>query len=366
MSIAARFVFVLVTLLGLSLPGAVSAQAIWVEVIGHAVAANDKDKPAARRRALADALIAAGMAGGVSMKGHTVVDKGRVVRDVTMMRAAGRVLRYDNLGEAWASNTIQIRLRALVAPLEGPACGYRRKIVLMALSPQFRTSPNAPAWTTQLGAELYNDAMARLDRHSAVTIDRVMGQGQSPVSPHKNLDFDYTALTRGAVRTKTGDTQLSTVIDIDTERTSRGQQVVLRVKIQLIEGTGQVTERILANSVKLPGTGPISNALSKHRRKMKAELSKGFAEILEGLIDVATCTPIAAHVVNVGGTLSVSVGSRQGLTRGALAFTENPASDFEALEIVRLNAERATLRPVDPSTPLSVFDGRLVRFVDSK
>ncbi|MFY0682365.1 MAG: hypothetical protein JXR13_17475 [Thalassovita sp.] len=362
----ARFVFVLAALLALSLPSLATAQAVWVEVIGHAVAANSKDKPAARRRALADALISAGMAGGVRMKGHTVVDKGRVVRDVTMMRAAGRVLRYDNLGEAWSANTIQVRLRALVAPLEGPACGYRRQIILMALSPQFRNSPNAPAWSNQLGAELYNDAMARLDRHNSVTVDRVMGQGQTPVSPSKNLNFNYTALTRGAVRTKSGDTQLVTIIDIDTEQTSRGNAVVMRAKLQLIEGTGQITERTLSNSVRLPGTGPISNRVGKRRGKLKAELSEGFEEILEGLIDVATCTPVAAHVSRSGGTLSVPVGSRQGLTRGALAFTENPASDFEALEIVRLNGERATLRPVDPATPLSVFDGRLVRFVDSK
>lgn len=355
----------LAALFALALPIAAQAQAIWVEVIGHAVASNNSDKPAARRRALADALISAGMAGGVQMKGHTVVDRGRVVRDLTMMRAAGRVLRYDNLGEAWSGNTIQLRLRALVAPLEGPACGTRRNIVLMAMAPEFRTSPEAPAWAAQLGAELYNDAMSRLKRHNAVEVKHVMGMGQAPVSPKKITSFDYSALTRGHIHTHPGDTQLTTWFEIDTEWGKGGENLVLRVKLQLIEGTGQVTERTLSNAVKLPGRGPITNALGKRRHKLKAALAEGFPEILEGLMDLATCTPVAAHVVRNGKTLTVPVGRRQGLSRAALAFTENPASDFEALEIVNLSGESATLRPVDPSTPLSVFEGRIVRFVDA-
>ena len=353
------------TLLTFALPIAAQAQAVWVEVIGHAVAANKKDKPAARRRALADALISAGMAGGVSMKGHTVVDKGRVVRDLTMMRAAGRVLRYDRLGEAWSGHTIQIRLRALVAPLEGPACGTRRKIVLVAMAPEIHTSPNAPAWTSQLGAELYNDAMRRVSRYNHVDVKHVMGMGQAPVSPRKITSFDYKALTRGHIHTHPGDTQLTTWFEIDTEMGPLGEQVVLRARLQLIEGTGQRTERELSNAVTLPGRGPITSAIGKKRHRLKANLSKGYTEILEGLMDLATCTPVAAHVARSGNTLSVSVGKAQGLSRSALAFTENPASDFEALEIVKLQGNRATLRPVDPATPLSVFDGRIVRFVDS-
>ncbi|CUH66544.1 hypothetical protein TG4357_02477 [Thalassovita gelatinovora] len=350
----------------IGLPLAASAQAVWVEVIGHAVAANAKDKPAARRRALADALIAAGMAGGVSMKGHTVVDRGRVVRDLTMMRAAGRVLRYDNLGEAWGGNTIQIRLRALVAPLEGPACGARRHLVLVALPPDIRVSPNAPAWAAQLGAELYNDALARLDRKRSVTLDKVLARGQKPISSTKNTSMSYASLTRGDVRLQGGDTQLATWFDINTEYgDGKGRQLVIRVQIQLIEGTGQITERTLSNAVKIPGSGPISSALGAKRPKLKSQLAKGYSEILEGLIDLATCTPVAAHVVRSGGKLSVPVGSRQGLTRGALAFTENPASDFEALEIIKLGRDSAVLRPLDPAMNTSVFDGRMVRFVDA-
>ncbi|MYM53741.1 hypothetical protein [Thalassovita mangrovi] len=359
-------VLILAVVYLLGLPLAASAQAVWVEVIGHAVASNAKDKPAARRRALADALISAGMAGGVSMKGHTVLDKGRVVRDLTMMRAAGRVLRYNNLGEAWAGNTIQIRLRALVAPLEGPACGPRRHIVLVALAPNIRTSPNAPAWAAQLGNELFNDALARLERKRSITLDKVLAPGQQPISKTKNTSMSYTSLTQGDIRLQGGDTQLATWFEIDTDYGGvTGRQVVMRVQIQLIEGTGQVTQRTLSNAVSLPGSGPITTALGPRRPKLKAKLSEGFVEILEGLVDMATCTPVAAHVRRAGNTLSVPVGSRQGLSRAALAFTENPASDFEALEIVKLSGDRATLRPLDPAMPLSAFDGRMVRFVEA-
>lgn len=363
--IRARLFLVLATAVLLALPFAARAQAVWVEVIGHAIAANEKDKPAARRRALADALISAGMAGGVSMKGHTVVDKGRVVRDMTMMRAAGRVMRYDNLGEAWAGNTIQIRLRALVAPLEGPACGARRHLVLVALSPNIRTAPDAPAWAAQLGAELYNDALARLGRKRSVTLDKVLGAGQQPITKTKNTSMNYASLTRGDVRLQGGDTQLATWFDIDVDRGGMGRQLVMRVQMQLIEGTGQITERTLSNAVTLPGTGPITSALGPRRPQLKAKLAKGFTEILEGMIDMATCTPVAAHVYRSGGKLSVPVGSRQGVSRSALAFTENPVSDFEALEIVDLQGDRATLRPLDPAMPLSAFDGRMVRFVEA-
>ena len=361
----APLVLILALIYLLGLPLAAAAQAVWVEVIGHAVATNAKDKPAARRRALADALIAAGMAGGVSMKAHTVVDKGRVVRDLTMMRAAGQVMRYDNLGEAWAGNTVQIRLRALVAPLEGPACGARRHLVLTALSPNIRVSPNAPGWTSQLGAELFNDALARLGKKQSVTLEKVLTNGERPISQTKNTSMSYASLTQGDIRLKGGDTRLASWFDIDVEYGGGARQIVMRVKIQLIEGTGQITERILSNAVKFPGTGPISSVLSARRPKLKAKLSEGFTEILEGMVDMATCTPVAAHVTRAGNTLSVPVGTRQGVSRSALAFTENPVSDFEALEIVKINRDRAELRPLDPSMPLSVFDGRMVRFVEA-
>lgn len=356
---------VFATVLALMLPLAAQAEAIWVDVIGHAVANNKKDKPAARRRALADALIAAGMAGGVQMKGHSVLDKGVIVRDLTMMRAAGRVLRYDRLGETWSGNNIQVSLRALVAPLDGPACGARRNIVLVAMAPEISTSRSAPAWATQLGAELYNDAMRRVSQNRNVTVKHVMGMGQAPVSPKKITSFDYNALTKGHIHTHPGDTQLATTFDVDTETGRWGEELVLRVGLQLTEGTGHRTERVLLNSVRLPGNGPITSAIGRKRHKIKAKLEEGFSDILTELMDVATCTPVAAHVTRSGNTLSVPVGRKQGLSRSALAFTENPVSDFEALEIVKLQNNRATLRPVDPSTPISAFDGRIVRFVEA-
>jgi hypothetical protein len=340
-------------------------QAIWVDVIGHAVSNGSKDKPAARRRALADALIAAGMAGGVEMKGHTVMDKGVVVRDLAMMRSAGRVLRYDHRGERWSGNSVEVHLRALVAPLQGPACGHRRNVVLVALAPEIYTSPSAPAWSTQLGAELYNDAIRRVEHTQNVTVKHVMGMGQSPVSPKKITSFDYTALTRGHIHTHPGDTQLSTRFEVDTAMGHAGEKLVLRASLQLTEGTGQRTEYVMETSVRLPGTGPFTSLVDRKRDRLQGKLSKGFPDLLQQVLDMATCSPVAAHVSRSGRTLSVSVGRKHGLSRAALAFTENPASDFEALEIVKLHNNRATLRPVDPSTPLSVFEGRIVRFVDA-
>jgi hypothetical protein len=344
---------------------AMEQDALWVDVIGHAVAKNSKDKPAARRRALADALIAAGMAGGVQMKSHTVMDKGRIMRDFTMMRAAGSVLRYDRAGEHWNGNTVEVHLRALVAPLHGTACGSRRNIVLVAMAPEIYTSPHAPAWSTQLGAELYNDAMREVGRTGNVTVKHVMGMGQTPVSPRKNTSFDYNALTRGHIHTHPGDTQLTARFEVDTDVRTTGEHLVMRASLELVEGTGHRSERVLTNSVRLPGTGPFTSLADRKRHRLKAKLAQGFTESLANLMDVATCTPVAAHVSRSGKTLSVSVGRAQGLSRSALAFTENPAADFEALEIVKLSNNSATLRPVDPSTPLSVFEGRIVRFVDA-
>lgn len=350
---------------GAATGAAQETDALWVDVIGHAVAKNSKDKPAARRRALADALIAAGMAGGVQMKSHTVMDKGRIVRDFAMMRAAGRVLRYDQMGENWNGNAVEIHLRAQVAPLNGSACGSRRNIVLVAMAPEFYTSPHAPAWSAQLGAELYNDAMRKVSQTSNVTVKHVMGIGQTPVSPRKDTSFDYNALTRGHIHTHPGDTQLTTRFEVDTEMGTAGEYLVLRASLELAEGTGHRTERVLHNSVRLPGKGPFTSLADRKRHRLKAKLSKGFSQTLANLMDVATCSPVAAHVARSGKTLSVSVGRAQGLSRSALAFTENPAADFEALEIVKLSTNSATLRPVDPSTPLSAFEGRIVRFVDA-
>ena len=59
---------------------------VWVEVTGSAIIHNAADHDAARRRALADALLAAAFAGGANVQGHSAMSLGRMTSDMLVVR----------------------------------------------------------------------------------------------------------------------------------------------------------------------------------------------------------------------------------------------------------------------------------------
>ena len=131
-----------------------AADTAWIEVVGLAHARSPADVDAARRRALADALLSAALAGGAEVRGHTAVSNARVTSDMLLVRPVGQVLEHRVLsadidGVAW-----RVRIRARVGPPATGACAARRRLVLAAEEPVVSVPLSAPAWAAALAPEL--------------------------------------------------------------------------------------------------------------------------------------------------------------------------------------------------------------------
>jgi hypothetical protein len=70
-----------------------SQDPFWTHAIGVAPISGG-DIVMARRQALAEALIVAGMAGGSDIRGVSMLDKARIIHDKIIMRPTGRVYEY--------------------------------------------------------------------------------------------------------------------------------------------------------------------------------------------------------------------------------------------------------------------------------
>ncbi len=134
---------------------AAQAQAnAWVEVTGSAVIHNAADIDAARRRALADALLSAAFAGGASVQGHSVMSMARMTSDLLIVRPVGRVLRHEIIGQRQSGDHWQVSIRALVGQPMPDFCEARRSLVLTVYPPDIRVSANAPAWADALAQQI--------------------------------------------------------------------------------------------------------------------------------------------------------------------------------------------------------------------
>lgn len=346
----------------LAAPEAHAGKAGWIEVIGTALAQGDADRDAARRRAVADAILAAALADGAEVRGHSVLKNTRLTSDMLVVRPVGRVLAHEVVAEHFDGRMWQVRLRARVGAAQPGDCPDRRKLALTAWAPTVRVSAHAPAWAGMLGDDLAALLVERAGRHPAVA-DLVRATNRSGRKPAGD-GFDYVALTRGASKVPGGGHELALALDILT----RDRDLVMELRMVLTSPSGETVADTHRASVRLPGPSVLGRAsmlVEDDRQRMAQRLSAGAAPALEALLDKAGCQGALAVMAVAGGRIEVPVGRDHGLSRTSLAFTVDRDNSTELLEVADLSARRAVLRPLDPDRGARAFAGRAVRFVDS-
>ena len=152
-----RLATIATVLLSLALPVSAATkndQAVWIEAWGHAAPARGESQDSAKRRALIDALVNAGLQGGATIRGYTFMDKSNIVADRALMLAKGRVMRHKILSSNFDGNLWQVRVQALVGPVPAGYCGSKRSLVISAHAPTYRMSPHVPAFTLPMAQEV--------------------------------------------------------------------------------------------------------------------------------------------------------------------------------------------------------------------
>lgn len=345
-------------------PVAATAQTLVIDVTGQALQNSTDDQDSARRRALADALLQAAMAGGAKVTGHSVLDKARITSDLVIVRPVGRVLGHQVLAQSCAGGVCQVTIRATVGP-EGAGGCQNRKMQVIAYAPEIRVSSSAPAWAEPLAQRISRTILERLARTRDVTVKQITNRPP----PRQGQTSDYLTLTQGSVHLNPGDQGLVLRIDMNTEAAGlSGKALTLDLDITFLGGQGESKTYRLHRAVKLPGVSPLGRVaeLAKPGRdRLAADLAGEAEPYFADLMQQKLCEPVSIVLSVSGGTISAPVGRAQGLTRGTIAFTADRNASTEMLEIVELGAERVVLRPLDPGQPASAFAGRPVQFLES-
>lgn len=342
-----------------AVPGRAAA-AGWVEVAGFAQARNADDRDAARRRALADALLAAALAGGAEVRGHTVVHNTRVTSDLLIVRPVGRVLEYRLLSAAFDGQAWQVRIRARVGAAGAGPCTERRRLVLAVEPPELSVSPSVPAWAAALAPVVAADLADAAGDAPGVT-------AQVRLSPATDPDRDragaaYLAATRRRAAAPPGSHRLSVTL-----RMARpGNDIAMRLDLRLAGPAGEGFSTRHDAAVPFPRASPLGRAAvlaGPGRAELARRLAAGAVPALERLLQTAQCRPVVARLRVAGGRIEADAGTRHGLERSHLAYTVDAAGPAGMLEIAALGPETAVLRPLDPQVGAAGLDGRAVRFL---
>lgn len=330
---------------------------IRIATVGNAFVANSADRDSARIRALSEALVSAAFSGGATLRGHTVLDKGRVTADLAILRPVGRVLSYQLLSASLENNMWTVRISALVGPAEAEGCASARRLTISATPPTISVAPDAPSWSGAVAKVLALDLVETLRRHPSVDLDRI-----APVRTLQVADsFDYTTLTRGKSAPAAGDHRMGQEITI--RRANTMLDLTLFVTLHAQDGT--VLRRELRQSVRIPKGGLTGMLTTPSRSAVEAHLRADMTRSVDALLAELTCQPVQARLRLMGDTLQAPMGKRHGLMRSALAFVEDNNDGFRLLEIVALGDDAVSLRPLDPTYSVASFDGLRVYFVES-
>lgn len=355
----------LLVLIGLA--GPARAKDLWIEASGQAIQSGPADRDAARRRAVADALLAAALAGGAEVRGHSVLSQTRVTADLLIVRPVGRVLEHRITSEHQSGDLWLVTIRAKVGPRADGPCAQPRRLVVTAYAPQIDVAPDAPAWAVPLADAIAARLFDRLAQQPGVSLRRVTARSM-PTTTAQRDSFDYTTLTQGSVRLAPGDHGFDSRIRLTTAPLGPDTALVLDLDMSLLSGQGGGLADRMQAQVRLPGASPLGRlaaVLQPDPDRLAAKLTADVEPTLERLLTRALCAPVAIRLDLRGGVISAPVGRDQGLTMGAIAFTADSDSSVQMLEIVSLGAANVTLRPLDPGVPAAAFAGRPVQFLET-
>jgi hypothetical protein len=178
----------------------------FVETTGRAVITDDESLDKARRNSLADAIFLAAIHGGAKINGFSSIDKETTLTDHFTLTPAGKLLDYDILEESIVGEHYTTKIRAAVGELNATECSTRSKAKIVKYGADFNFSTKVPAWLRQIAQEIETNIGNLLNDHPNAILTEV-----SPTKLQRlklaSIDdsFDYTALTRGQIRVKTGD-----------------------------------------------------------------------------------------------------------------------------------------------------------------
>ena len=346
---------------------AVAQDRFWTQAMGVAPISGDNIVQA-RRHALAEALIVAGMAGGSDVRGVSMLDKARIIHDKIIMRPTGRVHEYHVIEDRRNGKYWQMTLRALVGPDGDGLCAQDQSFVVNAKMPVVQVAPNVPAWADPLGNDIANLVVAEIDKHENFRLGQILTTNDlRPMSQHRR-GFDYTALTQGVRATDNSDHLLQTQIKISYLSDSAQGGKYIQAEIGLwLDATDRPMQRAkIARSVQIEQSALLKPVTGSYRRSSYNSIKQALANDLMTELSRMSCQPPVAVARYRDGVLRVNLGRNHGLDQDYLGFISGFSNSLYPFVIKSLSDTGSEISVLGPAQDLAAFDGQSVSFLRAR
>ena len=368
------FLILIQTLLLFALNPAFSKDSVrFIETTGRAVIEDAAEVVTARRRSLEDALYLAALHGGAKIKGFSSVSTDTSIQENLVVQPDSYILDYNIISEDQTDTHFIIKIRAAVGNLKSDSCENQGLKSISVYKPIISIHPNVPYWVQPLSSELIKAFMSSLKAEMNINLTDFtdMSLNQSELKSI-NDEFDYTSLTSGRSRTRSGDYAVVPSIIIDKSTKLVGFTTFNSLEITFLTNIYEGASYSLSSSksktvealFKSSGPWRNINLLLKSSRENIVEpiLLKASEHSLDVAKDLI-CKKIHSRVAVNNGQIEVPLGKRHGITLSSLAVTKGDQTPFNIFRVEKVLENKSFLVPLNDSVEVNKFSGKSIQFL---
>lgn len=373
-SLTLYFSTIILTLLLFALNPAFSKDSVrFIETTGRAVIEDAAEVVTARRRSLEDALYLAALHGGAKIKGFSSVSTDTSIQENLVVQPDSYILDYNIISEDQTDSHFIIKIRAAVGNLKSDSCENQGLKSISVYKPIISIHPNVPYWVQPLSSELIKAFMSSLKAEMNINLTDFtdMSLNQSELKSI-NDEFDYTSLTSGRSRTRSGDYAVVPSIIIDKSTKLVGFTTFNSLEITFLTNIYEGASYSLSSSksktvealFKSSGPWRNINLLLKSSRENIVEpiLLKASEHSLDVAKDLI-CKKIHSRVAINNGQIEVPLGKRHGITLSSLAVAKGDQTPFNIFRVEKVLENKSFLVPLNDSVEVNKFSGKSIQFL---
>ena len=373
-SLTLYFSTIILTLLLFALNPVFSKDSVrFIETTGRAVIEDAAEVVTARRRSLEDALYLAALHGGAKIKGFSSVSTDTSIQENLVVQPDSYILDYNIISEDQTDTHFIIKIRAAVGNLKSDSCENQGLKSISVYKPIISIHPNVPYWVQPLSSELIKAFMSSLKAEMNINLTDFtdMSLNQSELKSI-NDEFDYTSLTSGRSRTRSGDYAVVPSIIIDKSTKLVGFTTFNSLEITFLtniyEGASYSLSSSKSKTVEalFKTTGPWRNINLLLKSSRENIVEPILLKASEHSLDVAKdliCKKIHSRVAINNGQIEVPLGKRHGITLSSLAVTKGDQTPFNIFRVEKVLENKSFLVPLNDSVEVNKFSGKSIQFL---
>ena len=368
------FSTIILTLLLFALNPVFSKDSVrFIETTGRAVIEDAAEVVTARRRSLEDALYLAALHGGAKIKGFSSVSTDTSIQENLVVQPDSYILDYNIISEDQTDTHFIIKIRAAVGNLKSDSCENQGLKSISVYKPIISIHPNVPYWVQPLSSELIKAFMSSLKAEMNINLTDFtdMSLNQSELKSI-NDEFDYTSLTSGRSRTRSGDYAVVPSIIIDKSTKLVGFTTFNSLEITFLtniyEGASYSLSSSKSKTVEalFKSSGPWRNINLLLKSSRENIVEPILLKATEHSLDVAkdlVCKKIHSRVAINNGQIEVPLGKRHGITLSSLAVTKGDQTPFNIFRVEKVLENKSFLAPLNDSVEVNKFSGKSIQFL---